>query len=284
MRPVTSPPIATICAICLLIRLPSVAAEIQTDLTGHHLILVENSTSAEKAVLTEVQDAVRQDPTKSPDVVTLALKTQVPSPVPRSCEIVRATIAGFDGRETRIEIARTVFAAVKSRPEEVLAIVGVAIEDTPERLHRDIVGAAVAAVPDPYACVSPVSLECPTCSPSPAAPMDRSPSGRGLQPNSIIYAPEGSGPCNGISLAEAILREALLCGTNESEMALSDSINGTLRDALDPQIGYAYDLGTIGTPEKGDFANDRRITKEPLSSGPTPPPPTPPPTPPPISP
>jgi hypothetical protein len=280
MRPVTSPPLAAICAIWLFIRLPSVAAENQTDLTDNHLILVENSTSAEQAVLTEVKDAVRQDPTKAPDVVTRALKTQVPSPVPRSCEIVRAAIAGFDGRETKIAIARTVFAAVKTRPEEALAIVGAAIEDTPERIHRDIVGAGVAAVPDPYACVSPASLQCPTCSPV----MDSSLSGKGLQPNSIIYAPEESRPCNGISLAEAILQEALLCGTNESEIALSDSINAALRDALDSQIGYAYDLGTLGTPEKGDFANDRRITKEPPISGSTPPSPTPPPTPPPISP
>jgi hypothetical protein len=284
MRPANSLLLAPICTIWLLIRLQSVAAENQIDLSDHDLILVENSASAEQAVLTEVQDAVRQDPTKAPDVVTRALKTQVPSPVSQSCEIVRAAIAGFDGRATRIGIARTVFTAVKTRPEEALGIVGVAIEDTPERLHRDIVGAAVAAVPDPYACVSPVSLQFPPCSPKPGPAMDRNPSGSRLPPNFIIYETEQSGPCNGITLAEAILQETLLSGTNESEMALSESVNAVLRNALNPQIGYAYDLGTLGTLQKGDFANDRLITKEPPISGPTPPPPTPLPTPPPISP
>ena len=149
--------------------------------------------------------------------------------MPFSCQIVRAAISGFDGQANRVEVARLIFAAVKARPEEVLSIVGVAIENLPARLHRDIVGAAVAAVPDPYACISATSLHWPPCSRRPEQAGHRIASDQDPRLNSIIYEPETSGPCPGITLAEAVLQQALLSGTIQSEMALSTTINNVLR-------------------------------------------------------
>src|SRR5271166_2570537 len=109
----------------------------------------------------------------TPEIVTKALRTEVPHPVPMSCEIVRAAIAGFGKQITRIGVARTVYAAVQASPGETLSIVSVAIEDTPPALHRDVVGAAIAAVPDPYACVSPNSLHYMPCNSVPTPALNR---------------------------------------------------------------------------------------------------------------
>jgi hypothetical protein len=250
--------------ISLLVPLVSVAAHDArvVDASDRDFILVENVSSAEQAALAEVADRVRQDRTKAPEVVTKALSTEVPNPVPCSCEVVRAAIFGFAGQANRIEIARTIFAAVRARPEEALSIVGVAIEILPERLHRDVVGAAVAAIPDPYVCVSRNSLRSPPCS---------------RRPNSITYQPEQSGPCTGITLAEAVLQEALLSGTNQSEMALSATINAVLRNTLNPHTGPAYSLGSLDTLLRSNWDWDTVITKDPPTA-------TPQPTPPPVSP
>jgi hypothetical protein len=157
-----------------------------------------------------------------------------------------------------------IFAAVKARSEETLSIVGVAIENLPDSLHRDIVGAAVAALPDPYVCVSPSSLRSPPC---------------GRIPNLITYEPAQSGPCKELTLAEAIRQQALLSGTNQGEMALSTTINEVLRDAFAPKNDPAYSLESLDTLLRSNLAWDTVITKDPPTSGPTPPP-----TPPPVSP
>jgi hypothetical protein len=258
-----------ICIISLLVRLQAIAAHDPpvVGASDPDFILVENVTSAEQAVLNEVEAEVRRDRPKAPDVVTKALRTKVPAPVPFSCEIVRAAIFGFDEQANRVEVARLIFAAVKARPEEVLSIVGVAIENLPGRLHRDIVGAAVAAVPDPYACISPTSLHWPPCSRRPEQAGYRTASDQDRQLNSIIYEPETPGPCTGITLAEAILQQALLSGTIQSEMALSTTINEVLRN--------------VGSPDPlraSNFEWDTLISKDPGALG------TPPPTPPPVSP
>ena len=271
--------------ISLLVRLQAMAAHGSpaVGVPDSDFILVENVASAELAALNEVEAEVRQDRPKAPDVLTKALRTEVPTPVPFSCEIVRAAISGFDGKVNRVEVARLIFAAVKARPEEVLSIVGVAIENLPQRVHRDIVAAALAAVPDPFACISPKSVHSPACSRTPD-----------LEVNSIIYEPEPSGSCKGITLAEADLQEALLTGTNESATALSATINDVLQSALNPQTGPADSLGSLDPQQGNSFPWDTLITEDPLTAPPSPSPVVqppvvqpiiaPPPTPPPVSP
>jgi hypothetical protein len=268
--------ILTICAVPFMVPLQANAAQDvpEVDASDPDFILVEDATSAEQAALAEVADRVRQDPIKAPEVVTKALRTEVPKPVPGACQVVRAAISGFDGKANRIEIARTIFATVKARPEEALSIVGVAIENLPDGLHRDIVGAAVAALPDPYVCVSPSSLRSPPCS---------------RRPNLITYEPTQSGPCKELTLAEAIRQQALLSGTNQGEMALSATINAVLQSALNPQTGPANSLGSLDPVQGNSFAWDTLITEDPPTATPPATPVVqpiiaPPPTPPPVSP
>ena len=251
--------LSMVCTAGLSIQHHSVAAgnERHTNVSAKDFILAADSVSAEQTALNEVENAVRQTPVQAPDIVTKALRTEVPYPVPMACEIVRAAIAGFGDQITRIEVARTVYAAVQSSPDETLGIVGVAIEDTRPALHKDVVGAAIAAVPDPYACVSEDSVHAAPCSPGPTP----APDGKGVlrsdkevATKAIVSTPIQSEPCDGPTLAEAILQEAILAGAVESEFALNP----------DPGIG--------------DLAYDALITKVPPSG------PTPPPTPPPISP
>jgi hypothetical protein len=266
MRIYSSRNILTICVVPFLVPLQAISAQDAPEVgaSDRDFILVEDATSAERAALAEVTDQIRKDPTKAPEVVTRALEKEVPNPVPSACQVVGAAISGFDRKANRIEIARMIFAAVKARTEETLSIVGVAIENLPDSLHRDIVGAAVAALPDPYVCVSPSSLRSPPCS---------------RRPNLITYEPVQSGPCKELTLAEAIRQQALLSGTNQGEIALSTTINEVLRDAFAPKSDPAYGLESLDTLLRSNSEWDTVITKDPPSSGPTPPP-----TPPPVSP
>gem|GEM_PF-4698072 len=259
MRPTKSLFLSMICTAWLSTECHSIAAgnEVETGVSTEALILVENPVSAEQTALSEVENSVRQNPAQAPDIVTKALRTEVPHPVPMVCEIVRAAIAGFGAQITRIGVARTVYAAVQASPDETLSIVGVAIEDTPPALHRDVVGAAIAAVPDPYACVSPNSLHYMPCNSVPTPALNRQSmlhSDSEAEHQAIVSTPIQPEPCNGPTLAEAILQEALLSGATENEFVL-----------------YPY-------PGIGDLAYDALITKSPPSG------PTPPPTPPPVSP
>jgi hypothetical protein len=253
MPPMKSLFLAMICSTWQWVQCYSIAAESELQNTGStdNLILVDNPVSAERTALNEVENTVRQNPPQAADIVTRALRTEVPHPVPFSCEIVRAAIAGFGRQITRIGVVRTVYASVQASPDETLSIVAVAIEDTPPALHRDIVGAAIAAVPDPYACVSPNSLHPMPCNPEPTSQDRRSVQ---AEAQAIVSTPVQPEPCDGTPLAEAIVQEALLSGAAENEFASY------------PDRGI------------GNLAYDALITKSP-SLGPTPPP-----TPPPVSP
>jgi hypothetical protein len=252
MHPTRSLFLSIICTAWLSIQCHSVAAgnELQTHVSTEDFILADNPVSAEQIALNEVENAVRQNPANAPDIVTKALRTEVPHPVPASCEIVRAAIVAFGDQITRIEVARTVYAAVKASPDQTLSIVGVAIEDTRPALHQDVVAVAIAAVPDPYACVSPDSLQYTPCKPVPPARNRQSV----LHSDSEAEPQIQPEPCNGPTLAEAILEVALLSGATENEFALNP----------DPGIG--------------NLAYDALINKSPPLT------PTPPPTPPPVSP
>jgi len=64
--------------------------------------------------------------------------------------VVRAAFRGLGSAISKLEIERLMKAAVETRPDAVLEIVRVAVEETPPQLHPNIVSAAVASVPDPY--------------------------------------------------------------------------------------------------------------------------------------
>ncbi len=155
--------------------------------------------SAQRIALDEVRDAVQADPTKAPGIVQDAIKTDVPHPVVLTCEIVRVAITAIDKKLTNTLVARVVYAAVKERPNEALGIVGVAIQETPSTFHLDIVRAAIAAVPDPYAKVSRASLESEPCS-RPATRSD----------TTVQY--------DGIPLSDALYQEALLNGATAYDL------------------------------------------------------------------
>jgi hypothetical protein len=153
------------------------------------------SVSAERVTLDEVRDAVQTDPLKAPDIVAQSIKTDVPRPIPTSCEIVQVAITALGKKATRVVVARIVYGAVSARPSETLDIVCVAIRDTPGTFHQDIVHAAIAAVPDPNARVSRTSLESDPC-------------GCPSRPESY----------EGIPLSDAIYDEALLVGATAYEL------------------------------------------------------------------
>jgi hypothetical protein len=215
------------------------------------------SISAERVALDEVRDAVQADPNKAPDIVRQAIKTDVPHPVALTCEIVRVAIAAIGKKATRVLVARIVYSAANERPGEVLGIVGVAIQDTPSSFHRDIVHAAIAAVPDPYVRVSRASLESEPCNrpatwngPTAAQSDGKNIAdfGKEVEPKETVYPPTQPESYEWITLSDAIYEEALLTGATAYE------------------LDYFPVLGVTG------IANDYPINKSP------------PPTPPPVSP
>jgi hypothetical protein len=151
--------------------------------------------SAERVALDEVTDAVQADPLNAPDIVAHSVKTDVPRPIPMSCEIVRAAIRALGKRATRVLVARIVYAAVREQPNEVLYIVCVAIQETTDPFHQHIVHAAIAALPDPNARVSQASLKTESCG-----------------------CPSRAEPYEGISLPGAIYEEALLAAATAYEL------------------------------------------------------------------
>jgi hypothetical protein len=103
MLPTKALSLSLICTACLSIQCRSgtVGNERQTDVPLKDFIFAHDPVSAEQIALREVEHSVRQNQAQAPDIVTKALRTEVPHPVPVSCEIVRAAIAGFGAQITR---------------------------------------------------------------------------------------------------------------------------------------------------------------------------------------
>ena len=101
-------------------------------------------------MLAEVERDIRSDPSKAPDVVARALGISVADPIVFAGQVVQSAIHTLLRPITRAQISALILAAAKARPAAVLEIVRVAVRGTPKDLHRDIVAAAVAGVPDPY--------------------------------------------------------------------------------------------------------------------------------------
>jgi uncharacterized membrane protein YgcG len=109
-----------------------------------------NTLTEKEGLLAEVERDIRADPSKAPGVVARALGISVADPIVFAGQVVQSAIHTLLRPITRSQISALILAATKARPAAVLEIVRVAVRGTPKNLHRDIVAAAVAGVPDPY--------------------------------------------------------------------------------------------------------------------------------------
>jgi hypothetical protein len=109
-----------------------------------------NTPSEKESLLAEVEQDIRADPSKAPDVVTRALGLSVEDPIVFAGQVVQSAIHTLLRPITRAQILALILAATKARPTAVLEIVRVGVRGTQCDLHRDIVAAAVAGLPDPY--------------------------------------------------------------------------------------------------------------------------------------
>jgi hypothetical protein len=261
----------------------------------------------EQNKLTEIETAVRNEPTKAPAIVTSAISTSVSMPITFSGAAVGAAITGLGSSIDRVSISRLINAAGKARPEAILEIVRVAMHDTPKRLHRDIVSAAVLAVPDAYRRVRVTRVEMSGIEtsegysgngsgiPGRRQMVDRRDFGKSIADGKQLEGkqvegkePEGKGGPNeelgnepmgyepaqdsfGPTLAESILSVAVNSwGDTFGELA------GALNDSLITLVS-----GPDGTNTRG---NPPFTTIDPPPATPTPTVPAPTPTPPPVSP
>jgi hypothetical protein len=110
----------------------------------------EKATPFENFLLDKVENDIRANPLKAPDIVSEALVTDVSNPLTFAGHLLQRANKALGQNLNRVEIARIILAAVKARPEAVLEIVRGAIQTTPARFHSNIVAAAVAGIPDPY--------------------------------------------------------------------------------------------------------------------------------------
>jgi hypothetical protein len=128
--------------------------------TSDLLELLDNGkvTSYEDLLLDQVENDIRANPQRAPNIVTRELGTDVSNPLTFAGHIVQRGIEAFGPNANQIEIALIVRAAVKARPTAVLEIVRAAIEASPPRFHSDVVAAAVAGVQDPYLRIAVITL------------------------------------------------------------------------------------------------------------------------------
>jgi cell division septation protein DedD len=109
-----------------------------------------NTLTEKEGLLAEVERDIRADPSEAPEVVARALGISVADPIVFAGQAVQSAIHTLLRPITRSQISALILAATKARPAAVLEFVRVAVRGTPKNLHRDIVAAAVAGVPDPY--------------------------------------------------------------------------------------------------------------------------------------
>ena len=100
--------------------------------------------------LVQLQNRIRADRLHAPEIVADALNANSREPILCVSTIVRAAIRALGKSISKLEVARLVKVAVETRTDAVLEIVRTAILETRPQLHRDILAAAVAAVPDPF--------------------------------------------------------------------------------------------------------------------------------------
>jgi hypothetical protein len=110
----------------------------------------EKATPFENLLLDKIENDIRVNPLRAPDIVSEALVTNVSNPLTFAGHLVQRANQALGQKLNQVEIARIVLAAVRARPQAAIEIVRGAIQTTPARLHPNIVAAAVAGVPDAY--------------------------------------------------------------------------------------------------------------------------------------
>jgi hypothetical protein len=157
----------------------------------------------EMASLEQIRQQIVADPGELRAIITRALRADVRDAIRYTGEVVGTVLRALPKPMTRMQVVTVIVAATKARPEAVLEIVRVAIQNTAKKLHRDVVAAAVAAVPNPYLRAA-------------------------VQTGTGGYkATTGQGP----TLAESILQAALDAGSGENRDELSRSISAVLWSA-----------------------------------------------------
>ncbi|HEY0793754.1 MAG TPA: hypothetical protein VGD78_22015 [Chthoniobacterales bacterium] len=191
-------------------------------------------------VCTRVERTVRADRSSAPEIVTRELALAGRNPINYTGQIVQAALCGLGPEASADGVGRMVFAAVKARPTAVLEVVRVAISGTRRTLHRSIVSAAVAGVPDPTVRVvfQPVKvvragleadLDC-HCAAGQGYGENKTAQGYRSRYSGANAAGYVSASGQGYSLAESVLEAALEAGSNENQTDLSSGIDGVLEN------------------------------------------------------
>jgi hypothetical protein len=94
----------------------------------------EKATPFENLLLDKIENDIRVNPLKAPDIVSEALVTNVSNPLTFAGHLLQRASKALGQRMNQVEIARIVFAAVKVRPQAAIEIVRGAILTTPARL------------------------------------------------------------------------------------------------------------------------------------------------------
>jgi len=203
---------------------------------GNLVYLEAPSRSVEELV--QMENRIRLDRLQTPEIVAGALRGNSREPILCVSTIVRAAIRGLGKAVSKVEIARLVKAAVEARPDAVLEIVRLAVEETRPQLHSDILAAAVGAVPDPYIRVGILHVREQSCFDSASAEglrvdgknvvSDGKTFGEGKQPLEEVLGYEPSNSPDSTTLAEAIVSSAIGAGSTAGVDALYSSINSVL--------------------------------------------------------
>jgi hypothetical protein len=200
-----------------------------------------NEQDRKRAALAELGQEVRKEPIKAPDLETHALGIEGQHTISFAGKSVRTALRALGPAVyNHVLVARTICAAIGARPEATLQIVREAVQEAPAQVHPDIVGAATSCVPDPFntVCVTRTrEAQAATAEPTPDEErnlnrdQERYPTPAEPRPEEEVWAYQ---PCNGPTLAEAILQSAIEAGSTASQYALSNSVDTALESNLRP--------------------------------------------------
>jgi hypothetical protein len=218
----------------------------------------ESEGARENAAFQDIERGVRTEPANAPAIVTRALNTEVRRPIWFAGQSIRVSLHALGPAVyNHALVARVICAAIGARPEAALQIVRVAVQEAPPQVHPDIVGAATSCVPDPFntVCVTRIrEAQSAVTEPKPDEGRNLTPAEP--KPDEEVW---GYQPCDGPTLAEAILQSAIDAGSSASQYALSGSVDTVLENSLRPPT-------VIGNPEDPDTLITKWPTPPPVVS------------------
>jgi hypothetical protein len=205
-----------------------------------------NEQELKNAALAELRQDVRKEPSKAPDFETHALGVEPHHTISFAGKSVRAALHALGPAiYNRVLVARIISAAIGARPDAALQIVREAVQEAPPQVHPDIVGAATSCVPDPFDSVCAVRIREDRLVPPEPTPTEHQVAATEREPGPEPEEVFGYQPCNGPTLAEAILQSAIDAGSTASQYALSTGVDTALESNLRPPTV----TGDPGDPE-----------------------------------